>query len=585
MTTALPTLDPTDSPSGARHAAPTRSTLELTSRIAPHVVVWALILVPAIRTMSRGWRPVSDDAAIAIRAWATFSLHPPLVGQFTGATASQNTADPGPLEFWLLGPFVHLDHGQGALLGSALLCAAILSITLYVLQKTTGTWAAVIFSLVVADLAVTSPTPFVDPVWNLSFAFFWFLAFMGVALAVAQGNLRFLALLVFIASVTVDSHLLFLPSTACVLIAAPLCGWFFRKPSNYRWIWWTVGVAVACWGASVLQQLFGAEGNISLLLHSEGVFSADKVRTFGFDFGLRALSRAASLNPIWASPRPIAPFASGGDVLYRNLLPCLVLPVIVAIGVVAWKRKLTLLCSMCVITTGASIGLVAMYARIPYSYLLSFTWVNLAIWVVGICIWLTLGMAVVTAVQRSRFAVEWDRFSPRSLDIAALCVLGVATVAGTFVATFPYGNQQFLLDFPGMNRIESITSNVEHRVPRGTVGIAIRYTGKNYFQILEDEHGAANLLLVDGWEPGLEPSSNGLLDLPIHPQSPFVVITEDGTRVTGYQAYRHYVKDWASLPAPPTQIARTQKSSRDESQLRTPPDSAPPEGFEPSHTV
>jgi hypothetical protein len=559
MTTALPTLDPIDSsPSGARHAAPTRSTLEIATRFAPHIVVWTLILVPTIRTMSRGWRPVSDDAAIAIRAWATFSLHPPLVGQFTGATGSQNTADPGPLEFWLLGPFVHLDHGQGALLGSALLCAAILSITLYVLQKTTGTWAAVIFSLVVADLAVTSPTPFVDPVWNSSFAFFWFLAFMGVAFVVAQGNLRFLPLLVLVASVTVDSHLLFLPSIACVLIGAPLCGWFFRKPGNHRWIWWTAGVAVACWAATVLQQLFGKQGNVSLLLHSAGLFSSDKTRTFGFVFGLRALARAASPNPIWASPRPIAPLASGGDVLYRNLLPCLVLPVIVAIGVVAWRRKQTLLCSMCVITTAAAIGLVAMYARIPYAYLLSFTWVNLAVWVVGICIWLTFGMAVVIAL-RSHVSAGWGRFSPRARDIVALCVLGAATVGGTFVTTFPYGNQQFLLDFPGMSRIQSITTNVEHRVPRGDVGIAIRYTGKNYFQILEDEHGAANLLLVDGWEPGLEPSPNGLLQLPIHPKSPFVVITENGTKVTGYQVYRHYVKNWPYLPALPTQGAQARK--------------------------
>ena len=160
-------------------------------RAAPHVVVWILLLAPMVRSMARGWRPLGDDATIAIGAWRALSLHPPLLGQLTSATGGSNASDPGPLEYWLLGPFVHLDPGQGVLIGSALLCALILSVTIEVLRRTSGTWAAVIFTFVVVDMAIVSPTPFVDPVWNNSFGFFWFAAFLGVAFTVGRGHLAY----------------------------------------------------------------------------------------------------------------------------------------------------------------------------------------------------------------------------------------------------------------------------------------------------------------------------------------------------------------------------------------------------------
>ncbi len=240
-------------------------------RIGPHLLVWSLLLVPAIRSMARGWRPLGDDAAIAIGSWRTLSLHPPLLGQLTFATSAKGNADPGPLEYWLLGPFTHLDPGQGVLIGSAILCAVALSVTIEVLRRTSGAWAAIIFSLVIADLAVVSPSPFLDPVWNSSFGFFWFASFLGIAFAVGLGNIRFLPLLLFVGSVAVDSHLIYLPAVACLLLAAPIFGWFARRPSNRRWIWWTGAVAIVCWAGPLYQQFFDANPNITALLRSAGI--------------------------------------------------------------------------------------------------------------------------------------------------------------------------------------------------------------------------------------------------------------------------------------------------------------------------
>ena len=547
----MTTLDTVDSSSDHIETPQSSAALSVAVRLAPHVLVWTLLLAPAIRTLARGWRPLADDASIALGAWTTFSLHFPLVGIGTGAgtgpTGVQTTSNPGPLELWLLGPFVHLDQGQGALIGSALLCAAVLSVTIHVLRKTTGSWAAVIFALVVADLAVVSPTPFVDPVWNSNFAFFWFLGFVGIAFVVGQGNLRYLPLLLFFGSVTIDSHLLFLPSVAIVLVAAPVLGWFLRRPTDYRWLWWTGGVAFVCWIAPVCQQLFGAHPNISALLSSGGVGATDKTRTFGFVFGLRALSRAASLNPIWASPRSILPLPSANDVNHRNLLLCLVLPALIGIGFIAWKRKQAYVCSMAVITTGAAVGLVLMYSRIPTNYFLSFTWVNLLIWVVGVCIWLTFGLAAITAAK------EFD-LTPIHSDLATHPADLGARRTGHCDGRRYLGRGVSLRE-PGIParlrrpaRVKTMASIIEQQVPRAMSDLPFSTRGHDFFQTVEDEHGLAYLLRTAGWTPGMAPNANGVLGLPIHRNSPFAVFTERGTQVTGYRIYHNYAPLWFYAP-------------------------------------
>jgi hypothetical protein len=266
---------------------------------ASYLVMWSVLLVPTIRSMARGWRPLGDDAAIGIGAWRALTLHPPLLGTATAITGGKITSvsDPGPLEFWLLGPFVHLYPGQGLLLGSALLCAGVLSLSVHLLWRACGPWAAAVFSLVVADLAITSPTPFLDPVWNSSFGFLWFIALLAIAFVVGMGNLRYTALLLFVGSVSIDSHLQYLPSVGLVLVASAVCGWMLQRPPKLRWLWWTIGVAFVCWVGPLYQQLFERNPNVSLLVSSSGR-SDDE----GWVFGLKALSRAASFTPIWSSP-------------------------------------------------------------------------------------------------------------------------------------------------------------------------------------------------------------------------------------------------------------------------------------------
>jgi hypothetical protein len=519
-------------------------------RVTVHVVVWTLLLAPMVRALARGWRPLADDATIAIGAWRALTLHPPLLGQLTSAAGVGKLAsDPGPLEYWVLGPFVHLDPGQGVLIGSAVLCALVLSVAIEVLWRTSGTWAAVLFTFVMVDMAIVSPTPFLDPVWNNSFAFFWFAAFLGVAFTVGRGYLRYFPLLIFIGSVAVDSNLMYLPAIGLLLVAALVVGWRTRPPPDYRWLWWAAAVVAVCWVGPLYQQFFDDRPNLSLLLRPSQ-------KTEGLVFGLRALSRAVSPNPIWAAPRPINEWATyGADIAHRNvLLGPIVVIVLVGIAVAAWRRKDSALVGMCMVSLGGAAGIVLLFARTPSTDLQSFIWINLAVWQIGACIWLTLGLALVTAIRpqlpeiraqvsevRAQLGRQPIRFSRRVRRASLVAALAVGGLAGTLVTVFPYGNQ-FVQDWGAVARVDRMTADIEHHLPQGRISMGVLASG--FYQPISDEHGVAYLLLADGWLPGMEVPVDQLLGMPIHPKSPFVVFTEQGSNVTAVHFYQHYQPLW-----------------------------------------
>ena len=132
-----------------------------------------------------------------------------------------------------------------------------------------------------------------------------------------------------------------------------------------------------------------------------GVLGGGKVqKKEGLRFGFHALGRAASLNPIWASPRPILPFASSNDIAHGSVaLGLVVLALMVVIVIVGQVRKERALVSMGVVSIGGSLGVIVLLASTPVNYFEAFIWVNLAVWIVGICLWLTLGLAVIVVFR------------------------------------------------------------------------------------------------------------------------------------------------------------------------------------------
>ena len=315
-----------------------------------------------------------------------------------------------------------------------MLCALVLTVTIEVLWRTSGVSAAVIFTFVVVNMAIVSPTPFVDPVWNNSFGFFWFIGFLGVAFAVGRGHLRLVPFLFFLGSVAID-------------LESPI-------PTNHRPAagdGHDHGLAPAPSSQLPLVVLdrrggCGLLGRASLstvLRCSAQSFdsASSDVKDRGVGVRLSAcLSRASAINPIWTAPRPIDELAANADIVHRSvLLGVVVLFVLVGVAVQAWRYKKSALLSLSVATLGTAVGVVALFSRTPSSDLLAFIWVNLAVWILGIGIWLTLGLAVFTVLRpqlveirsqvtevRSQFGRKESRVSGSARRSLVLVALGVA---------------------------------------------------------------------------------------------------------------------------------------------------------------
>src|SRR5258707_9863543 len=92
------------------------------------VLAWLPFGFAAARSVATGWRPVSDNAAIALRSWDVLTAHAPLVGQATRLAGG--VYDLGPLQYWLLTLPVHVDPLHGVLWGAALWCMVAASLTI-----------------------------------------------------------------------------------------------------------------------------------------------------------------------------------------------------------------------------------------------------------------------------------------------------------------------------------------------------------------------------------------------------------------------------------------------------------------------
>ncbi len=126
-------------------------------------------------------------------------------------------------------------------------------------------------------------------------------------------------------------------------------------------------------------------------------------------------------------------------------------------------------------------------------------------------------------------------------------LLGIAGIAGLLVVVFPYG-KQLGLNYTSMARVQQMTADVEHHVPKGPVGIGTFYSGPDPLQIAGDEHGVAYLLLTDGWVPGLGRQVNQRLGMPIDRVSPFVAFSERGEELLGAKYLPRYQALWYLEP-------------------------------------
>jgi hypothetical protein len=471
------------------------------TRIASHLTIWLVVIVPAAVLAAHGWRPTEDDAMTALRSWWVFSDRTPLVGMASTAVSGSHQAfGLGPLQFWLLAIPVRLSRSQGILWGSYFWCGLVLSLAIEAAWKTRGWVGSLAVALVTIDLAWQTPT-FNDLVANPNFGRVFLVATVAFAWTVAEGSLQWWPVMVLSGSVAAQSHLFYLIPAVVLVVTAPLIAIAVHRPPRYRWLGVGLVLGAACWVAPIGQEVFGHPGNISVLLGGKGAHA-------GLGFGLRTLSMAGSAHPIWLSPFPYLIAISNGAIEYINRFSTawgvVVLLLPIAVAVIAWwrgRRPLAI-----VATIGAVLALTTLvtFSSFPAGTELGATvYLIPSLWLVGMVVWIVFIWAAV------EFSVA--AWKPRTTTLAivvALLALGLVTVKGTMSAYSSVISRapEFSVDVPLDG---SIAHAIERNVSRKPTVLVTVYpdvmrltTGP--VRIYEPDYwGIGWLLVADGWRPAL----------------------------------------------------------------------------------
>ncbi|HXZ74002.1 MAG TPA: hypothetical protein VEH31_24445, partial [Streptosporangiaceae bacterium] len=250
------------------------------------------------RSIAKGWRPVSDNAGIALRSWDVLTAHGPLVGQATRLTGG--VYDPGPLQYWLLTVPVHIDPLHGVLWGAALWCMVASSIAVEAAWSVAGVLGGLTAAAIILGALAWIPDIALLPCWNPWFGMMFFLATLALGWATLSGRRGWWPVLVVTGSIAAQAHLMF-TITAVVLILLGLSLGLadtFREKAGYAWAVAGMLAALACWSAPFIQEFTARTGNITALASGEATPGSPA----GLSFGLKALAASAQPPPFWWTP-------------------------------------------------------------------------------------------------------------------------------------------------------------------------------------------------------------------------------------------------------------------------------------------
>jgi hypothetical protein len=501
-------------------------------RLASHVVVWTLVVVPTVIQMAHGWRAVRDDAMISIGSYRVFSWNTPTVGAWSQASQGMRHSfyDLGPLLFWLLAVPVRLDPTQGAIWGAALVCGAALSLSVEAGWSVKRWPACVAVALISADVAWQTQI-FADLVWNPHFGLIFMMATAATAWAVASGRFAWWPLVVLFASVAAQCHLLYaVPSVALAVIAPLVALAGGLRPSRWRWAVVGMAVGAACWVLPLMQQVFGRPGNVTLILRS----GSARARV-GFAFGLHSLATAVAPKPVWLTPFP---FLSVPKFLSTHGVSWAIVSFVFLMAVAVWalwvrRRELA---AAAVIGLVMEIGTVVSFGTLPKNDIIVVSYLGTYLWAVGALVWVVVLWAMregATAIGRRLWrgppGVRRRVLLVYGLEVAGLALLVLAAVEGvrTLDSSAHARISAVRVDRP---LDEAIARSVEQKVAPGPVVVEVRPAsfGPAHGDYVVDYWGMAFVLLARGWQPGLTSGFFGVathLTVPPASHWPLVTVT------------------------------------------------------------
>ena len=196
-----------------------------TLRLVCHLAAELPLALLSIRSMTTGWRPTSDDAVVAWRAWDVMSTHPTLLGAPTHATelGHQGFA-PGPALSWLLAVPVHIDPLQGTLWGSTLVALAAVALAIEAGWAAGGRWGAIGAAATALTVGTTETAILMNLPWTPWQGALWMIAALACAWATSTGRWRWWPACVATGSIAAQAHIVFALTAVAVCLVSPLLG-------------------------------------------------------------------------------------------------------------------------------------------------------------------------------------------------------------------------------------------------------------------------------------------------------------------------------------------------------------------------
>ena len=446
-------------------------------RAVAHLAAWLPFILGPARLIRGGWRPVGDEAAIALRSWNSLTAQGPMVGQAT--RLAHGVFDPGPLEYWLLAIPVHLDTTHGVLWGAALFCLVACSLAVEAAWSVLGAAGGLCASGLIVALMLWVPGIAVTPSWNPWFGMVFFIAAVAAAWAVMSGHRGWWPALVITASVAAQAHLMFTVPAGVLAILALIAGLAdsIRRRLGYWWVLAGLIAGAACWSAPLIQQYTSPDGNLGLLLRSSGTTTGPRT---GGAFSLKALSAAVQPVPIWWKA-PMTPTAIYQLISHRSAGVAVALLVLLAVVAIMAVRPLRCrpLGALAVVTLVTSLGSLVTYSGIPVhnTSLNTLTYLIVMLFPIGVLSWLVMGSwAVLTGRLVFRHLASAGlagRVVPGAGLVAGLAAMALVA-AGVIVALSLQGKTvRYVTSDPAMASTRAASREIVRELPGQPIALSI----------------------------------------------------------------------------------------------------------------
>ena len=443
--------------------APIHRIRDLSSRQQAVVtaVLVGLALLPILSAavvLSQGWRPTGDNALIGLRVHDVLKGRFPLVGQpSTGENfgSGVESSHPGPIEFYLIAPFVAL---LGPTIGLAIGAAAINSAALLGVGWTAfrrgGLELMLIGVLVSTLLARSLGGNFLhDPV-SSNVGATTALLLLFASWSIIAGDLRTTPVFVLAGTFALQDHLSYLGTGAPVVGVSLIIGvWWIRRTIRYAndssWLRPRLiasGIlGVVLWLPVVWDQFFGSH-NISAIIQTftSGKGDTPGAQASGVGFAFKRVAEALAPWPIFA--RKVPPLGYLHTPATHELVGgYLILITVIAFGIWFLRQHRTDLTAMVFVVVAATAagfytamklpsGAGVKAANLRWMWTVSaFTWIALAwlIWnvvpplfkeVVGVpvLVFASAGIAIATLATLASVGLSSDRDGTIATDTSHL---------------------------------------------------------------------------------------------------------------------------------------------------------------------